>query len=67
MQPEASPASGFLWVSDRIGNGINLKAQQGLQANLSDAADLAGAALAIADTADNKLCSARPNATSAPW
>ena len=32
-----------------------LKAQQGLQANLSDAADLAGAALAIADTADNKL------------
>jgi hypothetical protein len=32
-----------------------LKAQQGLQANLLDAADLAGAALAIADTADNKL------------
>jgi hypothetical protein len=32
-----------------------LKVQQGLQANLSDAADLAGAALAIADTADNKL------------
>ena len=32
-----------------------LKAQQGLQANLSDAADLAGTALAIADTADNKL------------
>jgi crotonobetainyl-CoA:carnitine CoA-transferase CaiB-like acyl-CoA transferase len=32
-----------------------LKAQQGLQPNLSDAADLAGAALAIADTADNKL------------
>jgi hypothetical protein len=32
-----------------------LKAQQGLQSNLSDAADLAGTALAIADTADNKL------------
>ena len=32
-----------------------LKAQQGLQANLSDAADLAGTALAIADTDDNKL------------
>lgn len=32
-----------------------LKAQQGLQSNLSDAADLAGTALAITDAADNKL------------
>jgi hypothetical protein len=48
-----------------------LKAQQGLQANLSDAADLAGAALAspIRPTTSSWCwtSSARPSATSAPW
>ena len=32
-----------------------IKAQQGNQANLSDAADLAGTAVSIADTEDNEL------------
>lgn len=37
------------------GAATTLKAQQGAQANLSDAADLADTAVAIADSADNKL------------
>ena len=37
------------------GAATGIKVQQGAQANLSDAADLAGTALSMADTDDNKL------------
>src|SRR6266540_1761419 len=37
------------------GTVTGMKAQQGNQANLSDAADLAGTAVLIADTEDNEL------------
>ena len=49
----------------------SVKVQQGAASDLSDAADIAGTSVAIADTADNKLVyvevSTRASATCAAW